>query len=446
MKTLSIKLLVIFSLACVGLFAQTSDELTEQSWKLITAEKHAEALQICQKVLKTNPADSFANYACGVASFNLKKMIEAKKYLIVAEKEYKGAAEIYALLGRINYLELSAKPTFEHYFSSMQICQKATKIDRFLPVNKKCRDDNNRDYAKFLQSNAKNKQAVYESFKKAIAAKPKDTNTISIFFDLLAQLNDYKEITATLSSLAKNPMSNWDSFAKACDSVNVVRSNTNDNLSGIPALRFCADSWSKLNPKPLESENTYRFDVFSNYQRLSQEQNYNLSENADYLSDLTALINDPTAKYTYIMARFKRLDLYIYRKDFAKAEEEIKFLEGKTEDVPKAQIEFRKGKILMLRDKNIRMALRNMEPMLQDCRYEGDVCSREYFEAILFYLTNSDYKFDQSKLLEFQKNLKTRMELLDNMIPDPKKFPNIEREPYKSLNVELEKKLAETPK
>jgi hypothetical protein len=138
MKILSIKLFVIFLLACVSVFAQTNDALADQAFDLSRSGKNTEALKICKYILKKTPNHAGANYVCGLASFNQNKYADAEKYAETGSKIVESGglfgnlqilkAKVYIATNRkvealaiVDDLILSVKRVYEVHSNALQI-------------------------------------------------------------------------------------------------------------------------------------------------------------------------------------------------------------------------------------------------------------------------------------------------------------------------------------
>ncbi len=138
MKKLSIKFIVIFSLACVSVFAQSTDDLVDRAFDLSTSGKNADALKICRDILNKTPNHSGANYVCGLASFNQNNYAEAEKYAEAGSKNLSSGglfanlqilkAKVYIATNRnsealaiADDLILSVKKVYEAYPNALQI-------------------------------------------------------------------------------------------------------------------------------------------------------------------------------------------------------------------------------------------------------------------------------------------------------------------------------------
>jgi hypothetical protein len=334
MKTLSIKLLVIICLACGSVFAQTNDELAEQSIVAIRSLKFDEALQICKKVLESEPKHSKGNYACGAASNWLKNYADAEKYLVEAEKTIKDKAQLYTFLGAAYYMNRAKDKSLTDFNTSLDYFARAIKLDPKLEFSYQYRWST---YFRFygesgLKTNPQLKEAFYSNFRQLILLSPKDEGYLYDYAMRSVQLGDFGQALPVFAKFVDSPNVNLEYVGNACKNIRHYVNRASELPSGednpklwndaISFAKSCKNAYARL-----ETDETVKKQKVSEFRaetivyriRRGEKNKADYLASPEYLADLTEAIDAGETKYYD-----KRIEVYTFQKQFAKADADKK--------------------------------------------------------------------------------------------------------------------------
>jgi hypothetical protein len=340
MKTLSIKLLVIICLACGSVFAQTNDELAEQSIVAIRSQKLDEALQICKKVLESEPKHPKGNYACGAASNWLKNFADAEKYLVEAEKTIKDKSQLYTFLGAAYYMNRAKDKSLADFNTSLNYFAKAIKLDPKLEFSYQYRWST---YFRFygesgLKTNPQLKEAFYSNFRQLILLSPKNEGYLYDYAMRSVQLGDFGQALPVFAKFVDSPNVNLEYVGNVCKNIRNYVNRASELPSGEdnPAARDNLKLWNdailfakscKNAYARLETDETVKKQKVSEFHaetifyriRRGEKNKADYLASPEYLADLTEAIDAGDTQYYD-----KRIEVYTFLKQFAKADADKK--------------------------------------------------------------------------------------------------------------------------
>ncbi len=340
MKTLLIKFIVIFSLVCVcatGVFAQTNDALAEQSIVAIRSQKLDEALQICKKILESEPTHPKANYACGAASHWLKNPVEAEKYLIEAEKTIKDTPHLYTFLGSAYYANRAEKHLLADLNTSLDYLAKSITLNpkSYNAYNYRSKFLLNFHGINGLSSNPKLKDTFYSDLRMVMQLVPEDLSSKYDYAKTSTELGDFGQAIPVFAKLLASPLITKEATDEVCSNAircvenadseaRLVKKIENPTLwsDGISLMKGCKNASAKFETdetRKKEHVSKFREKIIYYHQAKAKGVKSDYLASPEYLAEVTEAINDGDTKFYD-----KRIEVYTFRMQFAKADADKK--------------------------------------------------------------------------------------------------------------------------
>ena len=334
MKTLSIKILILLSLACGSVFAQTNDALAEQSIVAIRSQKLDEALQICKKILENEPTHPKANYACGAASHWLKNPVETEKYLIEAEKTIKDTPHLYTFLGSAYYANRAEKHLLADLNTSLDYLAKSITLD---PKSYNAYLIRSKMLFHFggLISRPKLKDTFYSDLRMIMQLVPEDLSSKYDFAKFSTELGDFGQAIPVFAKLMASPVitkaaadeicGNAIRYVENADSeARLVKKIENPTLwsDGISLMKGCKNAAAKFETdetRKKEQVSKFREKIIYYHQEKAKGVKSDYLANPEYLAEVTEAINDGDTKFYN-----QRIEIYTFRMQYAKADADKK--------------------------------------------------------------------------------------------------------------------------
>jgi hypothetical protein len=342
MKTISLKLLVIICIACGGVFAQTNEELTNQSLDALKAGKHEQARQLCEKVLETNPNSVAATYVCGIANVYTQNYQKAEKYLVRVETVVKDNAPIYAFLGYAYYLNRTEAKSLADFNISLDYFAKAAKIDPKFPYSYEYRAGIYKTFhgeAK-LKASPQLKEAYFSDVRQLISIYPDSDYYVNLYADKSRDLDEYGQAFSAYANFLETQNVSLKAAEEMCRNTNYLVSSAQEYSpnqkfwsDAISFAKACKNAFAKL-----ETDETRKNSQFSKFRALVISYHRKKANNVEsvylanpqYLADLTEAIDAGETQYYD-----NRIAVYTFQKQFAKADadKKSKVIAGETKGI-----------------------------------------------------------------------------------------------------------------
>jgi uncharacterized protein YdcH (DUF465 family) len=412
MKILSIKLLVIICLACGSVFAQTNDQLAEQSFAALQAGKIQESITLCEKVLQAEAGNTLAAYTCGIANFQAQRYPLAEKYLAAVETVKKDDAQLYAFLGAAYYANRAQKHILADLNTSLEYLAKSVKLEPKSGYPYLYRAKIYLSYYDIggLRSDLKLKEAYYADLRQLMLLAPENLSVKYEFAKNSTVFEDYGQAIPVFAKLMESPLINMKVTEDVCRDAafNVERSERKqDNpkllTDSISLMKGCQNAYVKL-----EADETTKKQKVSEFRAkiIQYRMSKAASLKSDYLAspellaELTEAINAGETQYYD-----KRIEVYTFLKQFAKADAD------------------KKSKVIAVETKEINELIAKETRLRQE---ENDFSQR---------ITKEKGGLDVNDFQKVHTMKKARLIVLDKILAS--NLPPKDKEPFNARRIQL---------
>lgn len=332
MKTLSIKILIILSLACGSVVAQTNDALATQAYNALQADKIEEAITLCEKALQADPTNSKAVYVCGIANFQARRFPLAEKYLLSVEEVKKDDARLYAALGAAYYANRAQKNLLADLNTSLDYLAKSIALN---PKSYNAYNYRSKFLLNFhgiggLSSRPKLKDTFYSDLRMVMQIVPEDLISKFDFAKASTELGDFGQAIPVFTKLVVSPMITKAAADEVCGNAiryvenadseaRLVKKVANPTLwsDGIALMKGCKNAAAKFETdetRKKEQVSKFREKIIYYHQEKAKRVKSDYLASPEYLAELTEAIDAGETKFYD-----KRIEVYTFRMQFAKA-------------------------------------------------------------------------------------------------------------------------------